>query len=87
MGNKSLTEHRQSPERETQPPPATIIHPLPDHSKSPKRDEQEKTNVNLTYRHTKAKRGGGGRERCRGKQDEEEVCSQPGEQLTEAVNI
>lgn len=64
MGNKSLTEHRQSPETETQPPPATITHPLPDHTESPKRDEQEKSSVNLTPRRTKAE-GGEGRNRQR----------------------
>lgn len=55
-----MTELRQRPERESQPPPATTTHPLPDHSK---RDEQEKTDVNLTYSRTK---GGGG------EQEEEE---------------
>lgn len=64
MGNKSLTEHRQSPETETQPPPATITHLLPEHTESPKRDEQEKSSVNLTPRRTKAE-GGEGRNRQR----------------------
>lgn len=52
-----MTEHRQSPERETQPPPAAITHPVPDHSEGHERDEQEKTDVNLMYRDTKGEGG------------------------------
>lgn len=69
-----MTEHRQRPERESQPPPATTTHPLPDHSK---RDEQEKTDVNLTYSRTKAGKGGpgwGAARRRRRKQGS--VCSE-----------